>query len=311
MIGRPSFYDAMFRPGGDPYFSGSEALIGLPPFWRTAAVEVEAALWMFAREGVWDPTTAEIAARLNRSQSFVAKGLYALHVILGLINRARRRGRRWIDWVKGLLPSRAAKAKDEPAAAPLSTPPPGGRGDTTTDGRSSSPGSAPGMPRAGREQAAAELVDRACRLIPEATPDWVGAMVAVYGTDWFSRALDRVEEVNRTPGRKRVYRRKFVHATLENWREEGGPPKKPEPVPTAPEHPPTIQETAAEDIRDSKLRAAWDALDEARREEFRAAVRAANHGMADRWEKERPRLFLDLCLAELAAAEPPTPTRRE
>jgi hypothetical protein len=169
---------------------------------------------------------------------------------LGLLDRLRRHGKRFLTWVKGLKPSPWAKAKDKDkaggkggsAAAPLSTPPPDPeRRDTTTEGpSSSSPGPAPPGADGLRERPPAEVVDRACRLIPEATPDWVGAMVAVYGSDWFSRALDRAEEVNRTPGRKKVYRRRFIHRTLENWREEGGPPRRPDPPPAASARPAVV-----------------------------------------------------------------------
>ena len=79
----------------------------------------------------FDPTAAEIAAKLpsNRGQaegsppghrciSFVQKGLYALHRVLGIIDRTRKGGRRLIDWVRGLKPSR------DPGPESAAGPPP-------------------------------------------------------------------------------------------------------------------------------------------------------------------------------------------
>jgi len=62
----------------------------------------------------------------------------------------------------------------------------------------------------------------------------VAAVVARYGCEWFSQALDEVEERNRRPGNKPVYRRSFVQIKLEGWAASGGPPRRPEPAPAQP-----------------------------------------------------------------------------
>jgi hypothetical protein len=143
------FYDRTFKPNGDDYFSlPVHVVAGLEPFWRTAALEVGAALMILAREeNNFDPTSREIAARLpsnrgqaegsppgHRSISFVQKGLAILDgpvldddgkVVrpgLDLIDRVRRGGKRFITWVKGLKPRRGPKEK-ETSTGPPSTPP--------------------------------------------------------------------------------------------------------------------------------------------------------------------------------------------
>ena len=78
-----------------------------------------------------------------------------------------------------------------------------------------------------------ELVDRACRLVPEATPGKVADAVAVYGVDRVRKALDRVEKRNAHWGNKPVKSWGFVLNTLKNWERESSVPAD-DPPPVAP-----------------------------------------------------------------------------
>jgi hypothetical protein len=238
----------MFRPDGSPWFMIPEEIHDLPSFYRAAATEVWPVLLKYVREwGELDERliTRKIAEELeskhgHRCESFVAKGLYALQYLAKLIVRIRKHGRRIIVFLKGLL----GQERSAPApASPLSTPPPEKREiqetTTTREPSSSSLESIPKEADGPKPTAPPELVERACKLVPEATPDWVDAMVAVYGPEWFGRALDQVEERNRKPHALPVRKRKFVMDILAAWKDEGGPPKRledprPAPLPSRP-----------------------------------------------------------------------------
>ncbi len=255
------------------------------------------------RDGTLDETATDAALgeESGWSASLLQKGAHALDVLLGklgcpLIGRRSglgMHGRRQIT----LLPL-AGEGKSEAADAGLPPGPPSSETrDTTISGGSSSssiPG--PGPPLAAVDPA---LVARACALIPKATPGRVVDAVANHDAEWVARALDRVEERNRQPGNKPVRSWGFVLGILSRWRKEGGPPPPDQaPKPQASPRPAqTIEETAAEDIRNARIRAAWDALDEERRQSLRNAVLKDSPHLI-RW----PRMIEAECLARIERA---------
>jgi hypothetical protein len=277
----------LFVPGGHHYRTVADLIALLPRGMQHAAtVAVRCVLRYQARNELekLKPTDEDFAAeseRMAREEAeengidyegrrgygpdFMQKGFKAIHIELGklgvpLINRRSgigMHGRRVIE----VLPVLAGKKKRlaEPAAAgPPPGPPPGDRRDrrdTTTDaGSSSSLGSAPEETEAAREIASPELIARACKLVPKATPGRVIDAVARYGSVWLARVLDRVEERNRKPGNTPVRSWGFVLNTLANWKKEGGPPPA-DPAPAkatahpgrrAAEEPPPAPMTAEE-----------------------------------------------------------------
>lgn len=256
----------MFRPDGFPYFMVPEEIAQLPSYWRTAAMEVWTILVKYVHEwGELDDRliTRRIAEEIessprkidgeiiprHRCESFVLKGLYALQEKAKVITRVRKHGRRFIVFLGGLLgqerPAPVPKG-ERPSSSP-STPSEDLRNTSTRGGSSSSLGSVREGEEKPGEVPSAELVARACELIPEATPDWVAAMVAVYTSEWFGRALDQVEERNRKPHSNPVRKRKFVMDILAGWTKEGGPPRKlelPAAPPAAPRRTPAEPEPA-------------------------------------------------------------------
>lgn len=292
----------LFRPGGDPYTPLPDAVYQLPLFWLRSAVLVGRVLVKAERENRLDEslTTKRIVAEIKEatglevSESFVQKGLYALHKLADIIDRQRSHGRRIITFIRGL----AARPKKTADPADPPNPPKTDFETETTDERpSSSLSPNPGDPD--RPTAPQELIDRACRLVPKSTPGRVIDAVNVYGVEWVAKALDRVEERNRrarTTGDKPVRSWGFVLGILANWRKEGGPPPD-DPVPAPP---PTTRATTTEEVdpaeeaRERRIREAWGLLTEAEREEIRSKVIADNPGIG-RW----PAMLEPVCLAEL------------
>ena len=181
----------------------------------------------------------------GKSRSFIQKGMYALDHILGWIERIRQHGRRIIRFVNLKLRGRGAAGALPPptrstsSPAPPQTPPEEFKQQTTTDSRSSS--SSEGTQEETEEKtpnrddpAIAALIARACKLIPEASPGEVAHDIGKYSAESVARALDRVEEVNRTSGRTRVHSWGFVVGILENRRKKGWTPPPPKPAPQQP-----------------------------------------------------------------------------
>lgn len=314
-----AFLEHVYKDGGDDYFSLPVHVIAeLDPFWRTAAFEVGAVVMILAREeNNFDPTSREIAARLessrgqaegtppgHRSISFVQKGLAILdepvvdergEVVrpgLGLIDRIRRGGRRFIAWTKGLKPNVRGQKKDSPAD-PLCTPPPEERDkETTTTGGASSSSSEPGEEETDGPDPAAvwALYQRARGLLTEVTVGRVSHAVATYSADWVRKVLDLVEKRNRVAGNvKKPWG--FARGWLENWRKEGGPPDDPEPPKAATKESKALKVDPTDRAREERLRAAWEALSESEREAIRIAVKAENPGIG-RWKNMLEPLYL-------------------
>lgn len=258
-----AFLEHVYKDGGDDYFSlPVHVIAGLPPFWRTAALEVGAVVMILAREeNNFDPTSQEIAARIessrgqakgsppgHRSISFVQKGLAILDEPLvdehgevtrpglGLIDRIRRGGRRFIAWTKGLKPNARGQKKDSPADPP-GPPSEEFRDTSTTGGSSSSLESSPEKTAGPDPDEVRALFERAKRLVP-VNFQRVSDVVVTYGSEWVSRALEDGEEHNRTcqrDGKRPVRSWGFVLDRLKRWSNEGGPPpKKAEPAPAKP-----------------------------------------------------------------------------
>lgn len=220
-----------FRPGGDFYSPIPDPVFDLlPRKYKAVAIAVVRCLdkLLLANaldERVTDRVIAEATGYCERS---VQRALYALHRVLGelgrpIIDRVRQHGRRIITFIRGF-----AARGSTPPVPPLNT-----SEITTTREPSSSLGSPEEKTEATREIAPPELVDRACRLVPEATPGKVADAVAVYGVDWVRKALDRVEKRNANRDNKPVKSWGFVLNTLKNWEREGSAPPD-DPPPAAP-----------------------------------------------------------------------------
>src|SRR5262249_17245755 len=161
-----------------------------------------------------------------------------------------------------------------------------------------------------REVPTPELIDRACRLIPNgATAERVAHVVAVYTAEWVELALDDAEEWNRKAPLKGVSPGQgwgFVLDRLKRWQEEGGaPPKKAGPDPA----PATAQsearraekaEQAAHRAREERLKARWGVLPEAEKEAIEASVKDADPA-AVRFKG----VLLTLCLDEMERRSEP------
>src|SRR5262249_30048646 len=155
------------------------AIDQLPRGWRHAATTIVLYLDRLDREGSLNPliTDQAIAQALGFSERFVQKGLNALHRKLGqlgkaVIDRIPRHGRRLIRFLS-----------DRNAASPPAPPqtPPKEFEKTSTDTRSSSSPSSVArcqLPVASKSDPQlatgnaelATLQDRACTLIPTASP---------------------------------------------------------------------------------------------------------------------------------------------
>jgi hypothetical protein len=249
-------YASVFKTGGDPYRVWSEVIDQLANGLQNAARKVFGCIVRKELDGKLDtekPTDGDIGRECGLAPRTVQKALHALDTDVLQVNDGRPlihrdsglgcHGRRTITLTVGLAKSRDDR---QPAGGPPpQTPLEEKTKNTTTEGGSSS------SPEKGLEKAPeptdpaiAALIDRACKLIPEATPGKVLDAVSVYGADWVSQALDVAERrPKRKDGNKPVYSWGFVLGTLKNWRREGGPPpEKPTPaqpaaVPKAPAEP--------------------------------------------------------------------------
>jgi hypothetical protein len=220
---------SLFRPGGDFYSLIPDPVFDLlEPAQRPNAIIVTRYLVKKEQAGELDEriTDHSIANATGISQRSVQRALHALHVVLGqlgkpIIDRIHRHGRRIIEFVRGF-----AARGSSPPAPPIKT-----LETTTTREPSSSLGSIEEKTEQARPIAPPELVDRACRLIPEATPGKVAEAVAVHGVDRVRKALDRVEKRNANRDNKPVKSWGFVLNTLKNWEREGStPPDDPPPA---------------------------------------------------------------------------------
>jgi hypothetical protein len=233
--------NSLFRPGGDGYtilpdpaFDLLEPLLPKPlrKAIMNALPRVVRFLVKLAQAGELDErvTDQRIARAAGISDRMVQYVLWALDVVmrtigLPIINRTPSHGRRFIEFVRGFVARGSAPASVPPLHPPEEIP-----GTTTTREASSSLGSGEQKTGEAREIAPPELVDRACRLVPEATPGKVADAVAVHSADWVNQALDRVVKRNSKPGNKPVESWGFVLRILENWKRLDGPPP---PKPTA------------------------------------------------------------------------------
>jgi hypothetical protein len=320
-----------FKKGGDTYRMVPDGIDRLPKGLQNRAIQGYRCIMRFLARRELDPMSATNPAMADEagwSLSFMKDAFRILAEPYELVDdpeaeggvrkvplppfiiRDRQRGRRQFLPGKGLT----LKGSSPAPADPLCTPPPEKREDqetTTTGGRPSSfPEIAPDGTEGRREAPAPELVDRACKLIPEATPEWVAAMVAVFPSEWFSQALDEVEERNRKPGNRPVYRRRFVTIKLESWAAGGGPPRRVKAAPAATAKPEAPKDDPAKIAREKRIGEVWGLMPEPEKEAIRAAVRAEQPDIV-RFERTRPIVFEAACLAALAKrlepAEPRAP----
>jgi hypothetical protein len=298
----------LFRPGGDLYAAlPLDLFYGLDADLKASALEVMGVLVDKHRAGDLDEmlTDNDIAELIHRSVSFVQKGLHTLHngvadVLDAIIIRTRARGRRTIQFVRGLRGSQRDKP-DSPPAPPLPLPEEEQKDKTTTAGSSSSlidppdrtdgAGPDPTVVRA--------LFERARQLVDGVSLGAVAEAAVVFTAESVRRALDWMEKRNRKPGTVRKDWG-YVLGILRNKQQTGWPEDPPAAKPQATRSKATtIEETAAEKAREDRLRGLWAALSEGQREEIRAAVKAENPGL-DRW----PNLMEPLYLAELERRQP-------
>jgi hypothetical protein len=245
-------YASVFKPGGDAYRVWSEVIDRLANGLQNAARKVFGCIVRKELDGKLDtekPTDDDIGRECGLAPRTVQKALHALDTDVLDVNDGRPlihrdsglgcHGRRTISLTVGLAKSRDDR---QPAGGPPpQTPPEEKTKNTTTEGgSSSSPEKAPEKAPEPTDPALAALIDRACKLIPEATPGKVLDAVSVYGVEWVSRALDVAEQrPRRKTGNKPVYSWGFILSTLKNWQREGGPP----PV-AAPQLPPPARPAA-------------------------------------------------------------------
>jgi hypothetical protein len=234
----------LFRPRGDFYVTIPEILFELDSILPdllpakeiaasiNATIRVMGFLVRTARADALNELVTDrlIAAETGVSQRNVQRALYVLDVVLRkigkpIIDRMRSHGRRIISFVRGF----AARGSVAPPQTPHKT-----SETTTTNGPSSSSGSAPEKPPEPRVIGPPELVARAMRLVLQATEGKVIDAVVVYGADWVSRALDVVEKRTKNRDNLAVKSWGFVLNTLKNWKREGGPPPVDPPPAPAP-----------------------------------------------------------------------------
>jgi hypothetical protein len=233
---------SMFRKGGDYYSKISDVIFDKLPELLPRGLRrmiLNAVPWVVrvlekldAAEKLDERVTdAMIAGLAGVSVRVVQYVLWALDVVMdqagmAIIRRIRAHGRRLISFIRGFAPS--GLRGFSPPAPPIKT-----EETTTTSEPSSSIRSAPENAREKREEAPQELVDRACRLIPGATPIRVADAVAVYSAEWVRKALDAAEHWNRKLGKSKVKGWGFILDRLGKWKREGGPPPDP-PTPSPP-----------------------------------------------------------------------------
>jgi hypothetical protein len=327
-----------YREGGDLYDQISRLIYTLEPTYLRSALHVASVIYNADKRGELDGdraellTNREIRRRIEAetgqrfSLSFINKGLYALHRVLGakglaLIDRIRRHGRRVIRLVRGIRERSNAKqpGPGEPIIPPSTPPDPLQRqiqGTTTTEGPSSS--SLQTSPRETERPDPAvvdALYDRARQLVDDVSRGDVRDAVEVFTAEWVGKALDVVERRNRKPGNARKPWG-YVAGILLNRSKKGDWPDDPAPAPkaaaakVAPEA--AAAEKAAQDAekaRDERLRAAWGLLGDAQQDAIRATVLAANPHL----RQLPPSMLKAECLEELGRrqAESPGPHRRE
>jgi hypothetical protein len=283
------FFDRAYKPDGDEYFCVPlPVLANLDSFERTAAIEVEAALWIFGRDGNAWPTSAEMASLLGRSISFVQKGLAILEKA-GIIDRIRRHGRRFIEWCKGL---RGGKA-------PPSTPPKKDIRDTTTREPSSS--SLESTPEKTGEPDPAEvdaLYQRARQVLDGVSRGDILAAIRRFSAEWVRKTLDFMAKRNAKPGNARKGWGYALGILLNREAKGDWPEDAPKAAPTPARKPAAEAEDPAEKAREKRLREAWGLLSEPEREEIRATVRAENPALI----RFAP-IFEAACMTELERRE--------
>ena len=293
----------LFRKDGDLYAGIPLDLLALDSDLRTSATEVMAILVTREREGRLDErlTDKDIADDLDRSVSFVQKGLHTLAIKLkdagkAIIIRTHARGRRTIEFVRGLRGSHPVPKADPPPAPPLHQEQ---RDKTTTAAASSSslpPTRTDRRTGPGRRPGALPVrpATRRRRQLRGRPP----------GHDRLHRRVGppgaRLDGEPHPQARQRAKDWGFVIGNLRNKQRTGWPEDPPAPTPqaTRPKAPP-IEDTAAEATRQARLRGLWAALSEGQREEIRGRVKAENPGLA-RW----PNLLESLYLEELERSQP-------
>ena len=287
-----SFYAYAYKPGGDPYISTrGRRSISCPT--SCAGPRVAAALMTLAREGNFNPTAAEIAARLpssrgqaegsspgHRSISFVQKGLYAPQ------GREAHRsdpeaGRRFIDWVRGLKPKHDPKTTT-PRAGRRSRPSPctpskENSYTTTTSPSSSSNESSPEKTGDPEPDVVRPLYELARQVVSGASFGAVAAAIKRFTADWVRKALKHREKQNRRRARSG---RSGAISSGYSWsgRDAATRPmtirsRKPQPV-----RKPAVD--PSEEAQDKRFREAWGLLTEPQREEYRAEIRAEQPSLA-------------------------------
>jgi hypothetical protein len=243
---------ALFVPGAasrwDPL---PEQIKALPRRQRVVAAEIWWAVLDHLERGLDATTEAITDAVLSQhsgwSRSFVQRGLWVLEHVAMVIERVRLHGRRIITIIARLWGRRGDRPAGSPPGSPSAPPqtPPEHFEQKTTKDRGGSSSSSEKLPEKTPEPepddpAIADLFRRARALVPDVTPGRIAAAVRIYGADWVRRALDAAEEWNRTcrsRGKNPVKKWRWFTGTMENWREEGGPPpapEKPTPQPAAP-----------------------------------------------------------------------------
>jgi hypothetical protein len=293
---------AIFVPGAasrwDPL---PEEIKALPRRLRVVATEVWWAIVDHLERGLDATTEAITDAVLSQhsgwSRSFIQHGLNILEYMARVIVRKRQHGRRIIRVIIRLWGSRNRQIVP-PSGSPSTPPqtPPEGFERTTKDtGSSSSLEKLPEKTPEPDDPAIADLVARACALVPDATVGRVAAAVRTYGADWVRRALGVAEERNRTcrsQSRHPVKKWRYILGILENWRTGGGPPPEESPAP------PPAPKPAAEPEAPQPLTA----------EEVAALVAACSQaGYIGKWNRKMlgVRIRSGLISSELVATIPP------
>jgi hypothetical protein len=321
----PSPRDPLFRADGDTYAGIPRWLFTIETELRSSALEVLGFLICCELDGTLDisVTDKRIAATLNRSESFVQKGLFTLHRRFSdagqnVIDRIREGGGRTINFVRGLRGSKRQRGDPPPP------PPQVDRADktTTTGGSSSSHAPPDGKPVPTAMAIDPELFHRARAILPRLNLGKVVDVVLIHGDDVMREALDSAEAHNRTAARDGkkpvqgwgyfvnavagIVRRKATEHLAPQLPAEATPdPAAEETRKRAAARARADAEAKAEEERLARLRAAWGLLEPAEQQDIREAVARDNPGV--RW----PNLLEVLQLAELerrqAAEEPRAP----
>jgi hypothetical protein len=233
---------ALFVPGrGSRWDPLPEQIKALPRKERVVAAEIWWAIIDALEKGQTITseliTDAVLSAHSGWSRSYVQHGLRILEYIAKVIVRTRQHGRRVIRIICQLWGRRDGRPAETDSAPPRTPPEDKDFEKTTTETRSSSsPQKTPEgtIPeKAPDDPAIAGLIVRACQLIPRVTPGEAAWAIGEYTSEWVSRALDRVEERNREPGKKPVKSWGFVLTVLANRRREHWTPPEPQPPPAA------------------------------------------------------------------------------